>query len=553
MLNRLTVHNYILIDELDIDFSNGLTIVTGETGAGKSILLGALALILGERADSDVLLNKQKKCIIEGVFDITNYQLAGFFESNELDYSTETFLRREINADGKSRAFINDTPVNLSQLKKLGTFLVDIHSQHETLTLSNSDFQMGVVDAFSKHQPLLNNYHSLYISFKKLNIDLKDLRDREKQSKIDLDYLQFQFDELEESKLESTEQQKLESELSKLVHAEEIQNTLSKSIAALTTDETSLVDQLTSVSNSISQLTKYDEKFENIFQRLKSSVVELKDIVDEITFIIHKSELNPQRVEAINERLNTIYRLQHKHHVNSIDDLISIQNDIGKKLESIGSLEDQILKLERELKIVKEQLIKGADTISANRKKSIPKIESTIKEMLFDLAMPNAVLKVQQEHLGNDNFNAYGNDKISFLFSANKGVTYKELNKVASGGELSRLMLSIKSLIAQLTALPTIVFDEIDTGISGETAAKMGVMMHKISVNHQVIAITHLPQIAGKGDVHYVVYKEDSGKTVRTGINKLSDKDRVKEIARMLSGEKLTDAAIENAKELLRL
>ncbi len=553
MLNRLTVHNYILIDELDIDFSNGLTIVTGETGAGKSILLGALALILGERADSDVLLNKQKKCIIEGVFDITNYQLAGFFESNELDYSTETFLRREINADGKSRAFINDTPVNLSQLKKLGTFLVDIHSQHETLTLSNSDFQMGVVDAFSKHQPLLNNYNSLYISFKKLNIDLKDLRDREKQSKIDLDYLQFQFDELEESKLESTEQQKLESELSKLVHAEEIQNTLSKSIAALTTDETSLVDQLTSVSNSISQLTKYDEKFENIFQRLKSSVVELKDIVDEITFIIHKSELNPQRVEAINERLNIIYRLQHKHHVNSIDDLISIQNDIGKKLESIGSLEDQILKLERELKIVKEQLIKGADTISANRKKSIPKIESTIKEMLFDLAMPNAVLKVQQEHLGNDNFNAYGNDKISFLFSANKGVTYKELNKVASGGELSRLMLSIKSLIAQLTALPTIVFDEIDTGISGETAAKMGVMMHKISVNHQVIAITHLPQIAGKGDVHYVVYKEDSGKTVRTGINKLSDKDRVKEIARMLSGEKLTDAAIENAKELLRL
>lgn len=551
MLHRLTVHNYVLIDELDIDFSKGLTIVTGETGAGKSILLGALSLILGERADSGVLLNKQKKCIIEGVFNISNYHLNNFFESYELDYSNETVLRREINAEGKSRAFINDTPVNLSQLKQLGASLVDIHSQHETLTLSNSTFQLGVVDAFAKHENLLSKYHSLYTGYSTLKKDLEALREREKQSKLDLDYLKFQFNELEEAKLQANEQQKLESELSLLTHAEEIQTSLANATAMLTEGESNLVDQLAAVLNSIAQLTKFDEKFDELAQRLKSSVVEIKDIADEIAIAEQKLELNPQRAEIINERLNIIYRLQQKHHVNSVEELITLQDEVGKKLEGIGSLEAQILKLEKELNEITEQLFKSAENISANRAKAIPKIESSIKEMLTNLAMPNAVLKIQQDILGNENFNASGIDKISFLFSANKGVTYKELNKVASGGELSRLMLSIKSLIAQLTALPTIVFDEIDTGISGETASKMGVMMQKISAQHQVIAITHLPQIASKGDVHYVVYKEESGKTVRTGINKLNKQDRVKEIARMLSGEKLTDAAMENAKELL--
>ncbi len=553
MLHRLTVNNYVLIDELDIDFNKGLTIVTGETGAGKSILLGALALILGERADSGVLLNKQKKCIIEGVFDITNYNLKPFFEYNELDYNNETFLRREISAEGKSRAFINDTPVNLSQLKQLGASLVDIHSQHETLTLSNSTFQLGVVDAFAKHENVLINYHTLYIQFTKLKKELDELREKEKQSKLDLDYLKFQFDELEEAKLETHEQQKLETELSLLTHAEEIQINLANASAALTESESNLVDQLASVLNIISSLTKFDAQFELLSQRLKSSVVELKDVAHEIALAQQKSEANPQRLEIINERLNIIYRLQQKHHLNSVEDLISLQNDIAKKLEGIDSLEDKILKLEKELNEIKSQLSKTAETISSNRTKAIPKIENAIKESLTNLAMPNAVLKVQQDIADKESFNANGFDKISFLFSANKGVTYKELNKVASGGELSRLMLSIKSLIAQLTALPTIVFDEIDTGISGETASKMGVMMHKISEQHQVIAITHLPQIASKGDLHYVVYKEESGKTVRTGINKLNKQERIKEIARMLSGEKLTEAAMENAKELLSL
>ncbi len=551
MLHRLTVHNYVLIDELDIDFSKGLTIVTGETGAGKSILLGALALILGERADSGVLLNKQKKCIIEGVFDISNYNLNSFFESNELDFADETVLRREINAEGKSRAFINDTPVNLSQLKQLGASLVDIHSQHETLTLSNSTFQLGVVDAFAKHENLLTKYHTLYVSYSNLKKELDDLKEKEKQSKLDLDYLQFQFNELDEAKLEANEQQKLETELSLLTHAEEIQTTLAAATTALTEGEINLVDQLASVLNLISHLTKYDVKLEYLSQRLKSSVVEIKDIADEIALAEQKLELNPQRAEIINERLNVIYRLQQKHHVNSVEELIALQNEIEIKLQGIGSLEDKIVQLEKELSNIILQLRKTAETISANRTKAIPKIESSIKEMLTNLAMPNAVLKIQQDIADKENFGTNGIDKIIFLFSANKGVTYKELNKVASGGELSRLMLSIKSLIAQLTSLPTIVLDEIDTGISGETASKMGVMMQRISEKHQVIAITHLPQIASKGDVHYVVYKEESGKTVRTGINKLNKNERVKEIARMLSGEKLTDAAMENAKELL--
>ena len=553
MLHRLTVHNYVLIDELDIDFSKGLTIVTGETGAGKSILLGALALILGERADSGVLLDKKKKCIIEGVFDIGNYNLNPFFETHELDYSNETCLRREINAEGKSRAFINDTPVNLSQLKQLGASLVDIHSQHETLTLSNSSFQLGVVDAFAKHHHLLTKYHALFISYSHHKKELAELKEKEKQSKLDLDYLQFQFDELEEAKLETSEQQKLEAELSLLTNAGEIQTNLSNATSTLMEGESNLVDQLASVLNVVSQLVKFDKQFDEIAQRLKSSVVELKDIADEIAFANQKLESNPQRAEIINERLNIIYRLQQKHHVNSVEELITIKEEVSNKLAGIGSLEDTIVKLEKELNEITSQLFKTAESISTNRAKAIPKIENSIKEMLSNLAMPNAVLKIQQDILDKENFNSSGIDKISFLFSANKGVTYKELNKVASGGELSRLMLSIKSLIAQLTALPTIVFDEIDTGISGETASKMGVMMQKISSDHQVIAITHLPQIASKGNVHYVVFKEETGKTVRTGINKLDKQERVKEIARMLSGEKLTDAAMENAKELLSL
>ena len=551
MLHRLTVHNYVLIDELDIDFSKGLTIVTGETGAGKSILLGALSLIIGERADSNVLLNKQKKCIIEGSFNISNYNLQPFFETHELDYSNETFLRREINAEGKSRAFINDTPVNLAQLKQLGAALVDIHSQHETLTLSNSMFQLGVVDAFAKHQILLTKYHSLYIGYINLKKELDVLHDREKQSKLDLDYLQFQFDELDEAKFETNEQHKLEAELSLLSHAEEIQTNLSVSSAALLSSESNLVDQLSSVLNSISQLTKFDDKFELLFQRLKSSVVELKDIADEIVLAEQKLEVNPQRAEIINERLNIIYRLQQKHHVNDIDGLIMIMNNIADKLESIGSLENSIAKLEKEKNELIAKLTKIAETISLNRAKAIPKIEEAIQKSLTSLAMPNAVLKIQQDIASNQNFGITGIDKISFLFSANKGINYKDLNKVASGGELSRLMLSIKSLIAQLTALPTIVFDEIDTGISGETASKMGVMMQKISEQLQVIAITHLPQIASKGDVHYVVQKEETKTAVRTGIIKLNAGERVREIARLLSGEKLTDAALENAKELL--
>ena len=551
MLKKLSVQNYILIDELDIHLNEGLTIITGETGAGKSILLGALALILGQRADAGSLLDKKKKCIIEGTFDVKNYQLQPFFEQHELDFENETVLRREINPEGKSRAFINDTPVNLNILKELAGTLVDIHSQHETLTLANSRFQLSVVDAFAKHQQQITNYHSLYNTYTKHKKELVVLKEEEAKSKADQDYFSFQFKEMDEVQLKSGEQEELEQELQQLTHAEEIKVQLSAASRSLNGDEENIIQHLSSVAQSLSNVARFDKKYEDLAARVRSAVVELKDISEEAEQLEEAVRFDPMRTEVINERLNVIYRLQQKHRVSSIEELITLRDSFNEKLNSIGTIEHQIEKLQLQLDKEFSEVIALANVISANRKKAIPGIEKEIKSLTTEMSMPNAALKVIQEVVADSEVNSDGLDKIAFQFSANKGGDFKDLGKVASGGELSRLMLAIKSIMAGLTSLPTIIFDEIDTGISGEVASRVGGIMQHIAEKHQVIAITHLPQIAGKGHSHYLVYKSDTKTTTRTGLRLLNDDERINEIARMLSGTKLTGAAIEHAKELM--
>lgn len=551
MLKRLTIQNYVLIDSLDVKFNKGLTIITGETGAGKSILLGAMGLILGNRADSQVLLNKEKKCIIEGEFEISSYQLKDFFYENELDYEASTNIRREISPEGKSRAFINDTPVNLTVLKELGVRLVDIHSQHETLTLNNSSFQLSVVDVYAAHKTEIDNYKKLFSEYTKIISKLNELTALEQKAKADADYFQFQFDELEGAQLEPGQKEVLEQELQTLNNAEEIKSGLGRAYNAIAEGDTNMLTQLSTLLSSLHSIGKFNTKIATLAARLQSNYVELKDIASELEMVQDEINFNPERAGIINERLNVIYKLEQKHRVNSVDDLLELQQELSEKLSGFQTLDADILKLTAESQRRKSDLLELASVISTNRKKASQKIEKEIRKMLDEVGMPNAVLKIELTTLENETFNATGTDKIFFLFSANKGVHYQELNKVASGGELSRLMLCIKALIAKLTLLPTIIFDEIDTGVSGEVAFKVGNIIKKISDQHQVIAITHLPQMASKGDEHLLVYKESVKNSTSTKVKELSKADRVNEIAKMLSGDELTTAAIKNAKELL--
>lgn len=551
MLNRLTIHNYVLIEFLDIKFSKGLTTITGETGAGKSILLGAMGLILGNRADTQILLTKQKKCIIEGEFYISEYNLKDFFFYNEIDYEAKTIIRREISPEGKSRAFINDTPVNLNILKELGMRLVDIHSQHETLTLNNSAFQLSVVDAYAGHKKELDEYKTIYNEFLKINSLLTELIETEKKAKADIDYFEFQFNELATANLKPGEKEQQEQELQTLNHAEEIKSVLGRVYNSLAEGDLNIVQQVIALSTSLKAISKYNNKISELSERIQSNYIELKDISSELELVQDEVNVNPEKAELINDRLNIIYKLEQKHQVNSVDKLLEIQDQLSEKLNAFSTLDEEIKKLTIELENRKIEILKLADLISENRTTAAIKIEKEIKKMMAEVGMPNAVLKIDIIRIENSTFNSTGIDKINFLFSANKGIHYQELNKVASGGELSRLMLCIKAMIARLTALPTIIFDEIDTGVSGEIAFKVGNIIRKISDAHQVIAITHLPQMASKGDEHYLVYKETIKNSTSTKVKELNKNERVQEIAKMLSGEHLTDAAIKNAKELL--
>ncbi|QHS55662.1 DNA repair protein RecN [Mucilaginibacter sp. 14171R-50] len=564
MLQKLTIHNYALIDNLEINFDKGLNILTGETGAGKSIILGALSLILGQRAESRYFFNQQKKCVIEGSFRIAEFQLNIFFEDNDLDYEGETVLRREISADGKSRAFVNDTPVNLTTLKQLGEKLIDIHSQHATYEINDPEFQLLVVDGVAGHHDLLSSYQTKYRAYKRSLKQLDELIAQNDKAKADLDYYQFQFDELEKAAIAADEQEGLERELAILTNAEEIKRNLLGAHYLMHEGETSAIIQLREAGQQLSTIEKYNSEVEELHERLKSTLIELKDIAGELENIEQRTFTNEARAEEVNTRLSMLYNLQKKHRVATNADLLQIQNDLSDKIQQAVFGDEAVEKLQKQIAANKQELEEIAKELSANRSKAIPVIQDKVLAGLTEMGMPNAVLEIEQNaaphppkggvSTGNPpsgGLGANGIDTIRFMFSANKGHALADMSKVASGGELSRLMLSIKSIIAEYTALPTIIFDEIDTGVSGEVANKVGQVMERLAQNLQVITITHLPQIAGKGKSHYFVYKDDSSTVTKTCIKKLEDNERVLEIAKMLSGDNPGESALQNAKELL--
>lgn len=549
MLSSLHVQNYALIDSAEIDLSAGFTIITGETGAGKSILLGALGLLLGERADSNALFDKTRKCVVEGKFTVNKFDLRQLFEENDLDYSDETIIRREVTAEGKSRAFVNDTPVNISFLKQLSAKLMDVHSQHETLTLTNSAFQLTALDAVAGNAKLNAEYAERFRTYKKASARLAELKELEAQSKKELDYFTFQFEELESMQLKELEQDELESELKTLENAETIKGGLAKASMALSGADENLVSGLSVVKNAILQLAKFKPKVAAIGERLSSVTIELEDIAGDIDTLNDEINYDPNRIAVVQERLDGIYRLQHKHGVRTITELIVLCEDLRSKIDAIASMEAQLMSAEKEVAVAFASVSEVGEKLAKKREESAPVLAKEVKEMLSELGMPAAQLKVMIERMPEPK--EFGFDKITFLFTANKGAELQPLNKVASGGELSRLMLSLKAMLSKSASLPTIIFDEIDTGISGDIAAKAGAIMHRMGSHMQVITITHLPQVASKGDAHLFVYKEEVGKKTVSRIKQLTDKQRIEEIAKMLSAGKPGDAARENAKELL--
>ncbi len=549
MLSRLLIKNYALIDNLDISFGNDLNVITGETGAGKSIVLGALGLILGQRAEGKYFFNQQKKCIVEGFFNVGQYQLKNFFIDNDLDYENETVLRREIALDGKSRAFINDTPVTLSILKNLGQQLIDVHSQHATLEINNADFQLLVIDVVAEHQDLLIDYKAEFQNYKKNQRKLKTLKEDIDKAKLDQDYYQFLFDELEIAAINEGEQENLEIELNSLSHSEEIKKNLLSANFLIDNSEESALPKLKEALNQIQSLEKYQPNILAFADRLKSAIIEIKDINDELETLEQATSYNESRLDEVNERLSVFYSLQKKHRLNNNEELIAFKNELSDKLNKILFADEDLEKLDKELAKSEKELRQKAEKLSKNRAKVIPQIEKHILETLAEVGMNNSQLKIEQKTalvLDKD-----GNDEIRFLFNANKGHQLNELNRVASGGELSRLMLSIKSLVAKKTALPTIIFDEIDTGVSGEVANRVGIIMEELAKDMQVITITHLPQMASKGNAHYFVYKATKDNFTYTQIKRLNDEERVLEIAKMLSGENPKESALQNARELL--
>lgn len=551
MLKRLAIRNYALIDNLDISFSKELNILTGETGAGKSIILGALSLILGQRAESKYFFNQQKKCIIEGTFQLDGFYLNEFFTENDLDFDLETVLRREISADGKTRAFINDTPVNLAILKKLGEKLIDVHSQHATLEINDEQFQLLVIDTVAGNQNLLTDYRNIYKSYRNAQSKLKELISQSEQSKSDLDYFQFQFDELDKAKLVAGEQVDLEKELDALSHAEDIKKNLQNAISLLNENEPSAIAQIKEAAISLASAEKYKVDLNVLRERLNSCLIEIKDILSEIEQIEQGSMVNPISLQKLSDRLDLIYSLQKKHRVGSEVELIDLRNVISNKLNGILFADEDIERLKIEVDVFFKEVQNLSQQLNKSRAASIPKVEAALMTTLAEIGMPNAVLQVMNDTLPEGKFDENGNSQIKFLFSANKGQAPLPMNKVASGGELSRLMLSIKSLIATHTALPTLIFDEIDTGISGEVALKVGQIMEKLSKNMQVIAITHLPQIASKGETHFRVYKNELDENTRTNINELNQEERIIEIAKMLSGDNPGESAMQNARDLI--
>ncbi len=550
MLKHLTIKNYALIQGLEAKFFDGFSVITGETGAGKSIILGALSLILGQRADLQALKNKSEKCIVEGIFDTQRNSYEDFFTQNNLDFDpATTILRREILPSGKSRAFINDTPVALNQLRELASQLVDLHSQNSTALIHDNAFQLAVVDNFCKNAALLSEYKGSFFAYKKLQAELKDYKETERTKAGEQDFLIFQHEELEKAQLRSGEQEETEEELAILEHAEEIKSHLFN--AAQTMDrEHGLNAQFGELIAELKPLAKMSQELAAIYQRIESNYLDLNDISSEINKIDEHIEVNPSRTEDLNERINLIYRLQQKHKVSSIDELLKIQEDYAQKIQDYSSLAHEIAKLEKQCDAHLSALSKVAEQLSGIRKKHVCELAANIAKTIAQIGMPHAQVKIHFDKLDQPAEN--GIDRVNFLFNANKNSEMLEMSKIASGGELSRLMLAIKAQVAVKNLVSTIIFDEIDSGVSGEVAAKMAAIMQQMGKDLQIIAITHLPQIAARGQNHYLVSKDQDAEETITHVNILNQEQRIIEIAKMLSDTTVSSSAIKTAEELMR-
>ena len=549
MLKHLVVSNYALIDSLSISFGDGFGVITGETGAGKSILLGALGFVLGDRSDSSIMLDETKKCTVEATFVVENERFKPFFEANDLDFDEELLLRRELSPTKKSRAFINDTPVTVQQLKELGSQLVDIHSQHDSLLLTNPDFQLEIVDNAADNNSLLADYQLVYKSFVALKNELKSLREMAQKNVAENDFLSFQLDELVKADLQDGEYEEVAQRLELLENAEEVKTLLAQSLDVLCESEFSVLNQLNDLKSSVDKLRRYIPQTEQYLERLESTKIELKDIAQDLDSLQDSTQFDVDSLNEIQERYDLIQRLMFKHHVQNYEDLLAIREELHQKVGAFANIDEQIAKKELQLKNCEKELTKLADELSAKRKKVKISFEKAVTEIIRQLKMPHGVFEIEISK--RSDYSENGRDRVRFLFSANKGIAPDDMSRVASGGELSRLMLAIKDVASENAYIPTLIFDEIDAGVSGEVASKLGDIMRKMGEKIQILSITHLPQIASKARNHFFVYKDEREQKTRSCIRQLSHDERVTEIAKMLSNDKITPEAIRAAEVIL--
>lgn len=552
MLQQLYIRNFTLIDELDIELRPGFSVITGETGAGKSIILGAIALLLGQRADSKTIKQGSDRCIIEAHFDLTRYQLKPFFDENDIDYdASDCIIRRELTAAGKSRAFVNDTPVALSLLKELGDMLVDVHSQHQNLLLGKQDFQLEVIDTIAQDQALLNEYQQTFAAYHEKQRQLQALQEEMERNKQNLDFLQFQYEELTNVQLVEDEQEELEQQREMMTHSEDIKTALYETNQHLVADEQGILSRLRKSLSAIHTITKVYPTSEDWIERMESCQIELKDIAQDVEARLEDIDFNPAELERINQRLDKIYDLQKKYHAETIAELIQQRDELKRQLSQIENSDEALASLQNELDVLKKKCLQQAETLTKLRQKASKEIERQMRERLVPLGMPNVRFEVK---VNKTELHKSGQDDIAFLFSANTSSPLQPISQVASGGEIARVMLSLKAMISGAVKLPTIIFDEIDTGVSGKIAERMAEIMKEMGANdRQVISITHLPQIAALGTTHYRVSKEETATGTTSKMQMLSNDERIHEIAQMLSGSDITAAAIQNAKELLKI
>lgn len=550
MLKQLYIKNFTLIDELDIDFQSGFSVVTGETGAGKSIILGAIGLLLGNRADAKLLKAGEERCVIEAHFDLRRYELEPFFKENDIDYdANDCIVRREVNASGKSRAFVNDTPVSLTMMRELGEQLVDIHSQHQNLLLSKEDFQRSVVDIIAADKAMLDEYRQKFHEFRQAEKDYEIFREEVAKNQQSADFMRFQLNELLDARLQDDEQEQLEQQRDTMSHAEDIKSVLYEAETTLSNDENGIVSRTQKIARQMGELARFYPTANDLSERLSTCHIELKDIADEIGKELENIDFDPRQLDSINQRLDLIYSLQKKHQATTMAELIAIRDDLNQKLSHIDNSDEELARLRQKADALQQESQAKAKKLTALRTKAARQVEKEVLERLVLLGIPNVRFKIE---LSEKPLSADGADKIVFLFSANKSTPMQPVSEVASGGEIARVMLSLKAMISGAVKLPTIIFDEIDTGVSGRVAEQMAHIMREMGENdRQVVSITHLPQIAATGTTHYKVSKNETKKGTKTTMKRLSDAERIEEIAQMLSGSKITEAAIENAKQLL--